>query len=118
MEDRRYTISEASELTGVSPHVLRQWEKKIAKLRPKRSRTGRRQYEPKDVEIIRTVKYFLRHKGMKLAAVNRLINQGGYVGMIPKSPDAARALIGRIKTEVAAMLDMIESMDHAERRDP
>jgi hypothetical protein len=49
--------------------------------------------------------------------VNRLINQGGYVGMIPKSPDATCALIARIKSEVATMIDIIESMNHAERRD-
>lgn len=103
-DEKRYRISEVSELTGVSLHVLRNWEQCIAKLRPKRSRTGRRVYSAGDIELIRTVKYLVKHKGITLAGANRIINQEGHKGVLPKSPDNALETIHTIQEELRAML--------------
>ena len=103
-EERRYTISEVSEATGVTTHTLRQWEKQIAKLRPKRTRTDRRYYSKGDIDIVRAVMYLVRHKGMKLDAVNRYITQGDFQGAVPRSPEKALDLIAQVKAEVQAML--------------
>ena len=108
IEDRRYTISEVGALIEVSTHVLRQWEKRVHKLRPQRNRVGRRFYERDDIEMVRTIKYLVRHKGMKLEAVNRYISQEDYKGTMPKSPDSAHELIVKVRTEVEAMLDELE----------
>lgn len=105
---RRYAISEVADLTQLSPHVLRQWEKRIGKLRPKRTRGGRRYYEPDDIEIVRLIKYLIRHKGMKLEAINRYLNQEDYKkGVLPKSPDSALEIVRAMAKEVQEMITML-----------
>jgi DNA-binding transcriptional MerR regulator len=103
--EKRYTITEVSEMTGVSLHVLRSWERRIGKLRPKRTRAGRRTYTLDDIELVRTVKYLVKHKGMTLAGANRVINQEGHKGVLPKSPESALNVIKKIQAEVRAMLE-------------
>lgn len=56
LEDRYYAISEVSAITKVPIHVLRQWEERFTHLDPKRSRTNRRQYTPRDIGIVRRIK--------------------------------------------------------------
>ena len=109
-DEKRYRISEASELTGVSLHVLRNWEQCIAKLRPKRSRTGRRVYTAADIELIRTVKYLVKHKGVTLAGANRIVNQEGHKGVLPKSPDNAIETIHKLQEELRAMLAEVRAL--------
>ena len=84
--------------------MLRNWERCIGKLRPKRSRSGRRVYAASDVELVRTVKYLVKHKGITLAGANRIINQEGYKGVLPKSPDTALELVHKLQGEVGALL--------------
>jgi DNA-binding transcriptional MerR regulator len=109
LQERRYTISEVADLTQVSPHVLRQWEKRVGKLRPKRTRAGRRYYEPDDVELVRLIKYLMRHKGMKLEAISRYLNQEDYKkGVLPKSPDSALELVRAIAEEVRQLISKVQ----------
>ena len=108
--EKRYRISEVSELTGVSLHVLRNWERCIGKLRPKRTRSGRRIYSEGDVELIRTVKYLVKHKGVTLAGANRIINQEGHKGVLPRSPESALDLIKKIQGEIGSMLEELKAM--------
>lgn len=108
--EKRLTISEVSELTGISLHVLRSWEKRIGKLRPKRTRAGRRAYTSEDVELIRAVKYLIKHKGMTLAGANRTISQEGHKGALPKSPESALSVIKKIQGEVRGMIEEIKRL--------
>ncbi|MCH2535705.1 MAG: MerR family transcriptional regulator [Bdellovibrionales bacterium] len=50
------TINHVAELSGVSAHTLRAWEKRYSAVTPNRTSTGRRTYSFKDVEKIRTLK--------------------------------------------------------------
>ena len=54
-----YSISEVSELTQVEAHVLRFWEKEFASLKPRRGRSGNRNYRERDIELIRSIKELL-----------------------------------------------------------
>lgn len=54
-----FSIHEASELTGVKPHVLRFWQSEFDELKPKKSKSGRRLYQKKDIETIRRIKSLL-----------------------------------------------------------
>jgi DNA-binding transcriptional MerR regulator len=62
LEDRRYRISEVSDLTEVAVHVLRQWEARFPQLKPKRDRSNRRYYMPADIGIVRRIKELVRHE--------------------------------------------------------
>jgi DNA-binding transcriptional MerR regulator len=117
--EKRYKISEVSEMTGVSLNVLRNWERSISKLRPKRSRTGRRMYSEGDIELIRAVKYLVKHKGVTLAGANRAISQEGHKGVTPRSPQSALDALKSIQQELRAMLDLLEPLtrDDGQRRE-
>jgi len=51
-----YSTNEVAKITNIEPYVLRFWEKKFSKvLHPKKSRSGRRRYTSKDIEIIKMI---------------------------------------------------------------
>jgi DNA-binding transcriptional MerR regulator len=54
-----YSIGEVSSLTGIEAYTLRYWEKEFPKLKPKKSKTGQRDYVKKDIELILTIKDLL-----------------------------------------------------------
>jgi DNA-binding transcriptional MerR regulator len=54
-----YSIGEVSSLTGIEAYTLRYWEKEFPKLKPKKSKTGQRDYMKKDIELILTIKDLL-----------------------------------------------------------
>ncbi len=109
LEQRRYSISEVADLVQVTPPMLRQWERRVARLRPKRTRAGRRYYVPADIEIVRLIKYLMRHQGMSLEAISRHLSQEDFKqGALPKSPTGALELVHRIADETKQLLARIE----------
>ncbi len=54
-------------------HVLRYWEKEFSSIRPKKI-NNRRYYSAKQVEIIKTIKFLLRNKGMTILGVKNILN--------------------------------------------
>jgi len=53
-------------------HVLRYWEKEFSSIKPKKI-NNRRYYSPKQVEIIKMVKFLLRNKGMTILGVKNIL---------------------------------------------
>jgi MerR family transcriptional regulator, light-induced transcriptional regulator len=58
-------IGELSKRSGVSPHVLRAWERRYGLLRPTRSSGGLRLYSPEDLQRVRLMR---EHLGQGVAA--------------------------------------------------
>ena len=58
-------IGELSRRSGVSPELLRAWERRYGLLRPTRSSGGLRLYSPDDLERVRSMQ---RHLASGLAA--------------------------------------------------
>ena len=54
-------------------HILRYWEKEFKEIKPKKI-NNRRYYSFKQVELIKTIKFLLRDKGMTISGVKILIN--------------------------------------------
>ena len=54
-----YSIREVSELTGVESHVLRFWEKEFSQLKPRRGRSGNREYTERNIKVILAIKDLL-----------------------------------------------------------
>jgi len=61
-----YSIREVSDFTGVEPHVLRYWETKFTKLRPKRVGGNQRKYTRADLELIMEIIRLLYREGYTL----------------------------------------------------
>ena len=79
--NRLITISEVSRMLNfVNPktnkpsnHILRYWEKEFKQIKPKIIKK-RRYYTPKQVDIIKTIKFLLKNKGMTISGVKNLVN--------------------------------------------
>jgi MerR family transcriptional regulator, light-induced transcriptional regulator len=68
-----YPVQVVVRQTGLSPHVLRAWEKRYGAVRPVRSGSGRRVYSDQDVH--------------RLKLLSQLTNQGHPIGSIATLPD-------------------------------
>ncbi len=71
-----YSISEASEYTGVEPHVLRYWETKFSKLNPRRVGGNQRKYTRNDLELLYEIVHLLYYEGYTLDGAERKLRVG------------------------------------------
>lgn len=72
-EDKLFSIQMVSQLTGLSAHTIRAWEKRYRALTPMRSDTGRRLYNSPEVE--------------RLTLLAQLTNFGSSISQIARLPD-------------------------------
>jgi DNA-binding transcriptional MerR regulator len=72
-DDALKTISEASALIEVPPHVLRFWEEKFTSLRPLKRSGGRRYYRPDDIALLRRIRQLLYVDGFTIKGAQKLI---------------------------------------------
>ncbi len=67
-------MGEVSELTGLAPHVLRNWEKTYAQLKPKKNSAGNRAYKEEEVQLIFRIKGLLENSKYTSEGVKRVLN--------------------------------------------
>ena len=107
-EEKRYSISEASRLTGVATYVLRQWEERFDALKPKRDRRGRRYYTAKDIEVIYQIRKLLWQDKLKSDGVNKLLKQGRkYVEQLEVRKEVVD-LVDEIEQDIRELLDLLD----------
>ncbi|MEZ0322127.1 MAG: MerR family transcriptional regulator [Thermus sp.] len=70
-----YTIAEVEALTGLSAHVLRQWERRYGFPRPERTPGGHRLYREEEVEILKRIRRLLEEGATPQAAIRRVLAQ-------------------------------------------
>jgi DICT domain-containing protein len=69
-------IGDLARRTGLTPQVIRAWETRFGFPRPRRTPSGRRTYDPRDVDRIARV-LTLKESGSRLAqAIARVVDQG------------------------------------------
>lgn len=107
-EDRRYGISQVSQQTGVSAHLLRQWEARFPPLKPRRDRANRRCYTTQDIDIVRRIKQLLRHEKMTTKGAARKLAKELYGEGSPKTSREAEEIIDKIETEARSMIDLLD----------
>tara|TARA_B100000963_G_C22608077_1_gene663545 strand:+ start:1436 stop:1822 length:387 start_codon:yes stop_codon:yes gene_type:complete len=56
-------------------HILRYWENEFKEIKPKKI-NNRRYYSPKQVEIIKMIKFLLKNKGMTITGVKNILKLG------------------------------------------
>lgn len=67
-DKKYYKIREVSEILGVPATTLRFWENRFPQLKPRRSEHGGRRYVAADIELLRTINYLVKDKGLKIEA--------------------------------------------------
>ncbi len=108
-DDRRYGISEVSEMTDVPTHVLRQWEARFPQLKPGRDRANRRYYKAADIAIVRRIKQLLWHekmttKGARVRLAEELRGEGR-----PRTRQEALDILDQMEEGIRKMLDLLET---------
>lgn len=68
LDKQYYKIREVAELLEVPASTLRFWESCFPEVKPKRNSHGIRQYTPRDIEMLRLVRYLVKDKGLKIEA--------------------------------------------------
>ncbi|MBI2426024.1 MAG: MerR family transcriptional regulator [Candidatus Hydrogenedentes bacterium] len=96
-------------MTQVPVHVLRQWEAKIPQLKPKRDRANRRYYTAKDMEVVKRIKYLVRHEKMSLDGAKIRIAQEIHGAGRPRTDSEVIGLLDKIEDEVRGMLKLLDS---------
>lgn len=84
-EKEFFEISAVSRLTGISPHVLRVWERRYSVVEPKRSETKRRNYSTEDIQ--------------RLALLKTLVDNGHAIGSV------ANLSTSQLEDRLAAVLN-------------
>ncbi|MBQ7285989.1 MAG: MerR family transcriptional regulator [Alphaproteobacteria bacterium] len=76
------TIAEVAEELGIATHVLRFWETKFSQIKPMKRSGGRRYYRPDDVELVKTIQYYLYDKRYTIEGVQKLFKEKGIKNLI------------------------------------
>lgn len=82
-----YSIREVAEHTGVEAHVLRYWESEFPMLKPKRARSGARNYRRKDIELIEEIRTLLHEEGYRIEGARKHLRERKKAG----APEQAAA---------------------------
>jgi len=110
-----YSTREVGEQLGISPQVLRSWEKKFSFLRPTKSKTGRRLYKPSDLNLIKNIKN-LKDNGITDERIEFLLKQGAEAGeKIDRSYDYSRERELPVQEIISTLKEIIRILDS---RDP
>lgn len=75
MKKLYYSIGEVSAMTGIEPHVLRYWETVFPSLRPKKGRSGNRQYVERDLALVMELQVLIREKGYSTTGALRQLEK-------------------------------------------
>lgn len=96
-------IGELSKRSGVSPELLRAWERRYGLLRPTRSAGGLRLYSAADVERVRSMR---EHLGRGLAAAEAAAAAMSAQASAP--PTEPAPALGALRDELATALDAFD----------
>jgi len=106
-----FSISEASEITGLKQHVLRYWETQFSMLRPKKNRAGNRQYRKKDIQMVLAIKKLLYKQGYTISGARKKLLEDRRKGQLELSFDEVDKtfMIKTIKKELEEILKLAHS---------
>ena len=106
--DRRYSISDVSEKTGVPGYTLRKWEKLFPMLRPHRNRANQRYYLEADIRIVERIKELLWVHNMNPEGARiRLAQELHGIGR-PKTRREYIEILDRMEREIRDLLDLLD----------
>lgn len=111
LDDRRYSISEVSDITDVALHVLRRWEPRFPQLKPKRDRANRRYYTVDDVEIVRRIKQLVHDEKLTTQGAARRLSEEMAGEGRPQTNLEVNELLDKIENEVRTALEIFDNED-------
>ena len=110
-EVARHPIGVVAERTGLSPDLLRVWERRYRAVEPSRALDGQRAYSDADVERLRLLR-LATIAGRSIGQVARLETEE--LARLVREDEAARQEVSR-RTERAVLVSAQEDVEHALR---
>lgn len=98
-----FKIGEVSKLVGLPAYVLRFWETEFAKMKPKRTSSGRRLYTKKDIGLILKIKNLLYEKKYTIAGARQYLTD-----RIGKQRESTDRLLDDLRTELKRIRDLLD----------
>ncbi|HBX64709.1 MAG: hypothetical protein CL670_06855 [Balneola sp.] len=92
MKKLYYSMGEVSKLTGLEPHVLRNWEKTYTELSPKKNSAGNRVYKEPELALIFRIKELLHDKKYSAEGVQEILSGEEEIETPPLSAEARKDL--------------------------
>jgi len=102
-----YSISEAAELVGVEPYVLRFWEKEFPHLKAKKNRAGNRKYKPDDIQRVTRIKRLLHDEGYTIDGVRKLLKKEGRKAGTDPNTKKVKAILREIRDDIKDILKLL-----------
>ena len=99
---RYFTISEASNLCEVKPHVLRYWEQEFTQLKPIKRKGNRRYYQRHDVLLIRQIRELLYNDGYTILGANQKLIED------ETAEENKQSTFKSIEQEVQDLIDILD----------
>jgi DNA-binding transcriptional MerR regulator len=111
--DKQYfRIGEVAEIAGVEPYVLRFWETEFPSLKPPKTRSNRRTYSRKDVELVLEIRDLLYEKGFTIPGARKHLKRRGRVAATDDGDGElsarSRAMLAKIRGEAEELLRLVE----------
>lgn len=66
-----FKIGEVAKLLELEPHVLRYWETEFENLSPRKTRSGQRSYQQRDIELLIVIRHLLYEEMYTIAGARR-----------------------------------------------
>jgi len=112
IDEKFYTITQTSKITGIKPHVLRYWEKEFRWLKPQKNSAGRRIYSERDVELIRLIDRLVHHEGYSISGARKRVS------VLLSLSNQLQLPLDKVKTELLQMIksELSEIRDVLERK--
>jgi DNA-binding transcriptional MerR regulator len=108
--DKQYfRIGEVGEIAQVQPHVLRFWETEFRALKPSKTKSNRRLYTRRDVELVLRIRDLLYEQGYTIPGARRQLQERSQGEDEERSevPARTRALLQQIRNEVQELLQLV-----------
>lgn len=99
-------MGEVSKLTGLEPHVLRNWEKTYTELRPKKNSAGNRVYKEQELALIFRIKELLQDKKYSSEGVQEILKGGEPISR-PELSAKTRKDLNEIKVFLGDLLERL-----------
>ncbi len=111
-EKQYFRIGEVARIAGVEPYVLRFWETEFPSLRPPKTRSNRRTYSRKDVELVLAIRDLLYEKGFTIPGARKHLKRRGKVAATEEGDGElsarTRAMLAKVRAEAEELLRLVE----------
>ncbi|PCJ81113.1 MAG: MerR family transcriptional regulator [Bacteroidetes bacterium] len=109
IQKQYFSISEVASMLGVNASLLRFWEKEFKQIKPKTNSRGKRLYNAKDIEIVRSVYVLVKEQGFTLDGARKALRSRKGMGAEVASEARAKAQATQKASELNSVTQPVMS---------